>query len=74
MARWEVLLVVCVGCAFGGYEIGKRKGLPGLILGLLVGMVGVITAACALRHGRRRSRWLDQRTRLIPTEVLKGNV
>jgi len=43
MAAWEVLLlVVWLGCAFGGYEIGKRKGLPSLILGLLVGMVGVI--------------------------------
>jgi hypothetical protein len=49
MAPWEVLpLVVWVGWAFGGYEIEKHKGLPSpsLILGLLVGVVGVITADC----------------------------
>ncbi len=52
MTSWEVLLpVVWVGCAFGGYEIGKHKGLPGLrlILGLFVGVIGVITIACVPR-------------------------
>jgi len=49
MAPWEVLpLVVWVGCAFGGYEIGKHKGWPSpsLILGLLAGVGVVITAVC----------------------------
>ena len=48
MAPWEVLLlVVWVGCAFGGYEIEKHKGLPGpgLILALLVGVIGIRTIA-----------------------------
>jgi hypothetical protein len=48
MTPWEVLLlVVWVGCALGGYEIGKHKGLPGpgLILALLVGVIGIRTIA-----------------------------
>jgi hypothetical protein len=46
---WQVLLlIVGVGCAFGGYQIGKHKGLPGLglLLGLLLGVIEVIIIAC----------------------------
>jgi hypothetical protein len=54
--KWRLGKYCCsssglVGCAFGGYEIGKHTGLPGLglILGLLVGVIGVMTIACVPR-------------------------
>jgi hypothetical protein len=77
MALWEVLpLVVWVGCAFGRYEIGKHKRLPSpsLILGLLVGVVGVITAACVPQTREAKVGVARPSDPTSPTEMLTGNI
>ena len=66
MTPWEILLlVVWVSWAFGGYEIGKHKGLPrpGLILALVVGVIGIRVIARVPQIRRPRSRHRDDTTR-----------